>query len=203
MKTNLRQEAKKLRQEIKRELKAQNSEFSQRLWKRRLKRLTSITTLLLLLWLLPRDCATESVPPNIPARTLPKVPPSPQAIIEKIPQESTAPASVPPHSRPHLNVKPPPQPIWLEEFQRQISARSPLLAKCAEGARAPGLLRWSGSVDPSSGVLSEQAIESVNANQALTETQQECILRALGTLPFNFPHPGDGESRRIRLILEY
>ena len=203
MKPNLKQEAKKLRQEIKRELKAQTSEFSARIQKRRLRRLGAIIALLLLLWLLPRDCATESIPENPSPQLVPKIPPRPQAIIEETPQRPLVPASVPPKNRPKLNVNPPPQPIWLEEFQRQVSARSPLLAKCAEGARAPGLLRWSGSVDPSSGVLSEQAIESVDATQALTETQQECILRALGALPFNFPNPGDRQARRIRLLLEY
>ena len=68
MKPNLKQEAKKLRQEIKRELKAQTSEFSARIQRRRLKRLGAITTLLLLLWLLPQDCATESIPRDIPSR---------------------------------------------------------------------------------------------------------------------------------------
>ena len=203
MKPNLKQEAKKLRQEIKRDLKARSSEFSDRKRKRRLKRLGGVTTLLLLLWLLAQDCATESIPKTFAPETIPKTSPSPQAIIEKTSQRPAVPASVPPKRRPNLNVKPPPQPVWFEEFQRQVSARSPLMAKCAEGARAPGLLRWSGSVNPSSGIISEQVIESVNANQALTETQQKCILRALGTLPFKLRDPGDGQARRIRLILEY
>ena len=203
MKSNLKQEAKKLRKDIKRELKAQTWEFSERTRRRRLKRLGGITTLLLLLWLLPQDCANEPTPETFPPETIPKTPPPPQAIIAETTQRPALPASVPPKRRPSLNVKPPPQPVWLEEFQRQVSARSPLMAKCAEGARAPGLLRWSGSVNPSSGILSEQVIESINANQALTETQQRCILRALGTLPFKFRDPGDGQSRRIRLLLEY
>ena len=203
MKPNLKQEAKKLRQEIKRELKAQTSEFSARIQKRRLRRLGAIIALLLLLWLLPRDCATESIPENSPSPVGAKDAAKTASHHRGDAAKTFGACFGSPKNRPKLNVNPPPQPIWLEEFQRQVSARSPLLAKCAEGARAPGLLRWSGSVDPSSGVLSEQAIESVDATQALTETQQECILRALGALPFNFPNPGDRQARRIRLLLEY
>ena len=96
MKPNLKQEAKKLRQEIKRDLKAQTSEFSDRIQKTTVKAPGGITTLLLLLWLLPQDCATESIPETFPPETMPKTPPSPQAIIEETPQRPRVPASVPP-----------------------------------------------------------------------------------------------------------
>ena len=96
MKPNLKLEAKKLRQEIKRELKAQTSEFSARIQRRRLRRLGAITALLLLLWMLPLDCATEAIPENSPPQLVPKTPQRPQAIIEETPQRPLVPASVPP-----------------------------------------------------------------------------------------------------------
>ena len=198
-----RRELKKLKQEIKTQLKNNPKiKLPRRKDSKRSKLLGSMV-ITLLIWFFWPQCSVESPKPSEilieqpKAKQLPKPPPlSPE-------KQNFRPAPVKPKARPKLETPPLSQPAWLYEFQLQVSTRSPDLAQCANGASEPGVIRWSALLDPISGTVADQRLESVGATEDIGTQRMECLKSVLRAKPYQLKPQGDMSPRRVMLILEY
>ncbi len=150
---------------------------------RRRRRALGLIAVLLFLLLLSR-CECERLPPPPPEPGKVEVPAAP----EKPKAPAPAPARV---KRPPLHARATPvqrgglatsargAPVWLEELRTQVSARSPRLAHCFNGAERPGALRWTASVNPASGWVSEHELEPVGQAVDLSRAQRDCLVLGL------------------------
>ncbi|MFZ9886759.1 MAG: hypothetical protein ACO3JL_04580 [Myxococcota bacterium] len=94
-------------------------------------------------------------------------------------------------------------PSWLSAFRFQVSARSPLIARCFDDATAPGLLRLSTTVAPRLGTLSGSVLEPMGERTELSAAQQRCVLDALDP-PYRLePGPDDELGTRVTLVIEF
>ena len=165
----------------------------------RMRRLCLLLAGLLLLCLL-RSCQEEDV--RVPDATQPAATPDPPGLGSEPP-----PPPPPPVSRRDRPAAPPveagPLP-WLTRFQLQVSARSPRLTSCFEGASSPGILKWSASVEPSSGRLSDQQVETLLSSAPLTRPQRDCVLEVMSVPAYAL---GGAASRatptRVSLVIEF
>jgi len=106
--------------------------------------------------------------------------------------------------RPELHPRPPATPPWLAAFRMQVAARSPRLAQCFIGANRPGRLRWTTTVEPAHGAVSEHVVEPTLQGDELTATERACALKALSTPPYRL-EGGDTRTTpsRVSLVLEF
>lgn len=199
-----KKELQKLREDIKNQLKLH---YPTSLLVRKhsnLKRMLRLFLLAILVWLLWSQCATESED----ARPLlsieqPKPPPSPPQPTRAPPVRRASPGPIQAKERPKLKPQQMSQPRWISDFQLQVSTRSPELATCATGASEPGALRWSALLDPKDGSVSDQQIEGIGANAAISSERLECIKSVLRAPPYVIKAQGDMSPRRVTLLLEY
>lgn len=86
----------------------------------------------------------------------------------------------------------------------QVSARSPQLARCFEGAEAPGQMRWTTTVDVVEGGVSSHGLEPMLLTQELSPSERECVLQALSepgyTLTVEDP---PATPPRVSLVIEF
>lgn len=157
---------------------------------RRRRRTLGLTFVLLLLLLLSRcECNPPPPPPQAPPAKAeapaPPEPPKPAAKPKAPVRAKPAPlrARAEPVQRGDLATKARGAPAWLEELRTQVSARSPRLAHCFNGAERPGALRWTASVNPSSGWVSEHELEPVGQAGAvdLSKAQRDCLVLGLSS----------------------
>jgi hypothetical protein len=172
--------------------------------RRRVRRTLGIAVLLLLASLLRCDCEGPG-------------PPSVAKVEEKVAEEIKKEPPVPvPARRPPLRAQIEPKarasyqgpertsPAWIDEFRLQVSARSPRLAQCFTGSDRPGTLRWTSSVNPQSGAVSDHELEPIGAGADLRREQRECIVRALSSPPYKLTAPqGESLPQRISLVIEF
>jgi hypothetical protein len=94
--------------------------------------------------------------------------------------------------------------VWIDEFRLQVAARSPRLAQCFTGSDRPGTLRWTASVNPRSGAVSDHELEPVGASAGLRPEQHACVVSALSSPPYRLTAP-EGESlpQRVGLVIEF
>ena len=106
--------------------------------------------------------------------------------------------------RPSLESEPVPALPWLDAFRLQVSARSPRLAQCFVGADRPGRLRWRAAVEPGRGLVSDQEVEPLLIQDALTTEQKDCVVAVLADPPYRLD-PGDGPSTpsRVSMVIEF
>jgi hypothetical protein len=165
-----------------------------------------VVALLLLLLLLLRDCScTEpQLEPECPAPAV-----GPPAIPEA--EAPAAPPVVPlPSGRVDRRARPrfvtePLDPLpWLASYRLQVSARSLRLAQCFVGAPRPGTLRWTASVEPSQGQVSDQALEPTLLSDELTQQQRSCVFDVLSDPPYQLDA---GQERstpvRVGMVIEF
>jgi len=131
-----------------------------------------------------------TVPAKSPSPTTPKLPPL-HARVER-------------QSRAHFTNGAPTSPGWLDAFQLQVSARSPRLAACFTGADRPGALRWTASLDPKSGTVSDHAFEPVGATAELSPKQRACAVQVLSAPAYRLRSPAADElPARIALVIAF
>jgi len=107
-------------------------------------------------------------------------------------------------SRPQLANESRAAPPWMEEYRLQVAARSPRLAQCFHGADRPGALRWTASVSPKNGIVSEHELEPIGGGSDLRREQRECLLTALSTPPYRLTAPGpEALPDRVGLVIEF
>jgi hypothetical protein len=106
--------------------------------------------------------------------------------------------------RAHFANGAPTSPAWLAAFQLQVSARSPRLAACFTGSDRPGALRWTASLDPKSGAVSDHAFEPVGATAELSPAQRACAVKALSDPAYRLRSPTLQElPTRIALVIAF
>ncbi len=157
------------------------------------RRLGLLALLALLLLLLLRRCScTAPPPPSNPVEVelpTPTAAPRPTEKVARLPRPSFTP--------------PPPEDLpWLDAFHMQVAARSPRLASCFEASDAPGALRWTTSVDPAHGRVSDHTLEPL-MRTTLDDDQRRCVLEALSDPPYRLPPPHPSHPARVALVIEF
>lgn len=197
---------------LRRALAARKAELRARLAEKRPpKKRRRWPWLLLLLLLLLLRCEEEPPPPLAPAAG-----PSSRAPASAKSVPSIAPASARPKPRRRRRLKrirtdarpeyargaAQPTP-WLPSFRLQVAARSPRLARCFEGQREPGALRWTARIDPAAGTAADHAFEVVDGGLVLRKEAKACLTAALTRPTYRLAPEGPTEPVRVTLMIEF
>jgi hypothetical protein len=92
----------------------------------------------------------------------------------------------------------------MDEYRLQVAARSPRLARCFQGAGRPGALRWTASVNPTRGEVSDHQLQPIGGGAELRREQRECLLEALSSPPYRLTAPGaPALPDRVGLVIEF
>ncbi|MCB9761294.1 MAG: hypothetical protein H6739_15740 [Alphaproteobacteria bacterium] len=184
------------RQELERRQAARKAEEKKR-------RRRWLWLLLLLPLLLLRDCSCngKALGPKDPQRFGPGAaaltPPAPAPPLPR-------PGRIQRRDRPEYVVDPPPPVPWLTDFRIQVVARSPRLAACFLEAPNPGTLRWSTSVDPTTGAVSEHTLEPTLLSDPLTREQRTCVLAVLSEPRYRLEAEADQATpQRVGMVIEF
>lgn len=160
--------------------------------------------LALLLVLLVALCCGDWRCNEPPPEVAPPVP------VEVGPGEPTEPAPVEPddridrRERPGFKAEPAPAPRWLDAFRMQVAARSPRLADCFVGAHRPGTLKWTTSVEPGSGLVSDHTLEPMLLGDELSASERACVYGVLEDPPYALPdEPERTTPSRVGLVIEF
>jgi hypothetical protein len=168
----------------------------------RRRRALLVALALILLFLLLRDCSCQQEAPvalepaPAPTDTGPAAEPTPAPI----PVPGGAVARV---DRPEYQPPPPGELPWLEPFRLQVAARSPRLALCFVGEDAPGAVRWTTSVEPSVGRVSQHSLEPVGESDALARRQRDCVIAALEAPPYRLEGGERSTPARVSVVIEF
>lgn len=160
---------------------------------------------LLLLLLFLRPC-TSTDPGPLDYITGPPMPPPAVRVARERPSPTPrAPKlSLPRIDRPDLQTEAPDPPAWIAGFRMQVSARSPRLAECFVGAERPGRLRWTATVEPDSGRVSQQLVEPQLVSEDLSARERDCVVGVLAVPPYQLVARDDAETpSRVSLVLEF
>lgn len=159
--------------------------------------------LLVVLVLLLRDCREEEPPTPLVCEALPCVP-------ETGPAEAAAPAPAPltghvdRRDRPEFAGRTPETPPWIASFRMQVAARGPRLAECFVGTGKPGQLKWTTSVEPGAGTVSDDTLEPMLSTADLTRAERECVLGVLADPAYHLEAGGeDVTPSRVGLVIEF
>lgn len=166
--------------------------------RRRRRWLLLLLALLLLLLCMRCGCVPPPPPgvaldgPAAPAPSATALPPDPP------------PARIPPRHRPRFKVTAPAPLPWLDAFRLQVAARSPRLAECFTGVARPGALKWTASVEPAHGLVSDQLLEPTLSGDDLDSVQRACVFGVLASPPYALT-PGDSPSTpaRVGIVIEF
>ncbi len=206
----LRQRKKELRgslpklRRLARERAEQNPAIQREKRRRRIRRTLIVAALILLALLLRCDCQPAPPPPVVVVE--PEVPePKPKPKVAPAPaKRPPLKASLPQQPRADFDNGPRRSPNWLDDFRLQVSARSPRLAQCFTGTDGPGALRWTTSVNPESGAVSDHDLAPVGPGAELSAKQRECVLKALSNPPYRLNESvARGLPDRISLVIEF
>ncbi len=172
--------------------------------RRRFWRAFGIAVIVLLLLLMRCECGPEMPPPGMaPITVVPKVTPKPKVVVKPAPKKELDGQGTK-QGRGNLGVPTPVHPSWIEEFQLQVAARSPRLAKCFTGIERAGAMRWSTAVNPQSGAASDHELEPVGVSTDLSPEQRDCVVRVLSNPTYKLTAP-DKEALpdRVSLVIEF
>jgi len=197
--THLRERKKALRAELERrkaEARARIQADRRLPEKEKKDRNWLLLLLLLLLKILP---VPEEPLPGEPTPAVPGEPP------EEIAPEPPLPGGrVRSRGRPLFEPQPPPPLPWIDQFRLQVAARSPRLSACFEGSAQPGTLRWTTSVEPVEGRVSDHDIEPTLLSDSLSREQKGCVLGVLSAPTYTLDA---GEERdmpaRVSMVIEF
>ena len=155
--------------------------------------------LLLLLPCLLGPCTEEAAvaEPQAP-------PPAVEVVAEQVEPPAPAMGQVARQDRPEMHTKAPPALPWIASFRMQVAARSPRLAICFVGVTQPGALKWTTSVEPAGGVVSDDTIEPTLSSAPLTRSQRACVLTVLSEPAYNLTlDDAPSTPSRVGLVLEF
>jgi hypothetical protein len=169
--------------------------------KSRPRRRLLVALLLLLLLLLFKDCSCETPEPGAGPAPEPAVgEPEPQEPGELV----IAPGRIGRKGRPTYRTDAPDALPWLAAFRMQVAARSPRLAGCFVGIEQPGALRWTTSVEPVSGQVSEHDLEPTLASVELTRKQRDCVVGVLAEPVYRLEGEGERSTpSRVGMVIEF
>ena len=164
------------------------------------RRLMALLLLILLLALLP-DCRCSE---SEPVAGSPPPPVEGTGEAEAEPSEEPLGGRIRRQDRPeYASVAPAPLP-WLDAFRMQVAARSPRLATCFVGADQPGTLRWTTSVEPVTGQVSDHELEPTLLSAPLTRRQKACIIDVLSAPTYQLQADGERATpSRVGMVLEF
>jgi hypothetical protein len=200
-----RQEIRQRRSALRRELRARRRALRAAGTGRRRRLWAAVVVFLLTLLLLLQDCRCSA-----PAATPPAV--GPQAVPAQ--DDQPAPASpdtrvastgqLPRIARPSFDNEAQRPLTWLDSYRMQVSARSSRLAACFVGAARPGTLKWTASVEPSQGRVSDQTLEPTLLSDALSQRQRDCVFAVLADPPYQL-RTGTERSTPVRvgMVIEF
>ncbi|MBL8952547.1 MAG: hypothetical protein JNK82_17340 [Myxococcaceae bacterium] len=171
--------------------------------KRRIRRAVVSAAALLLLLFVRCDCGEGPViEPAVPDAGV--VRDAGVKVAAKVLKRPPLPGKVEPQPRPDLGPQAPPSPSWLDEFRMQVAARSPRLAECFTGIENAGAIRWSTSVNPNGGTVSDHELSPTGVGVDLTKEQRTCILEVLSKPVYQLKVPGnEGLPNRVSLVIEF
>ncbi|MEZ4239909.1 MAG: hypothetical protein R3F59_27915 [Myxococcota bacterium] len=119
------------------------------------------------------------------------------------PAPEEPPGAVARKPRPAFEGEPPARLPWLGAFRMQVAARSPRLAACFVGATAPGRLKWTASVAPATGQVSEHVFESVLGADELTQAQRTCVVDVLSDPTYRLAADERATPSRVSMVIEF
>lgn len=168
---------------------------------RRRRRRAALLVLILLLLLLLRPCHEEPDPTIAQAEV---VSASPRSVEVTPPPPELPTGQIPRRERPRFDPEPTDALPWLDAYRMQVAARGPRLAACFVGVPRPGALKWTASVEPRSGRVSDHALEPTLQSDPLTAAQRACALEVLAEPPYRLA-PGELRSTpsRVSLAIEF
>jgi len=106
--------------------------------------------------------------------------------------------------RPAFQGAAPDSPSWIDAFRLQVAARGPRLAECFIGADRPGRLKWTSSVEPLSGGVSEHVFEPMLITQELSRTERACIEGVLSSPTYTLEAGSEPSTpSRVGLVIEF
>lgn len=130
--------------------------------------------------------------------------PSPSPLpITATPQPPAQPAvpRTPVRKRPKLTVPPAQAPRWLDDLRLQVGSRSPRLAGCLTGTPIPGHLRWTATLNRSTGVASDHELD---VDGELSRQQRTCLIEVLSAPPYDLRKNGaETLPERVSLVIEF
>lgn len=171
--------------------------------RRRLRQAIGITIIALLLLLIRCDCGPGAPLPVVKVEAVkPEVKPRPKVTLhgpkKALDGQGTR------QNRGSLGLGQPASPRWIDEFQLQVAARSPRLAQCFTGIERPGAIRWSASVNPQSGAVSDHDLEPVGVGTDLSADQHDCLVRVLSNPVYKLTGPEkEALPNRVSLVIEF
>ena len=159
----------------------------------------------LLLLLLLRDCScNEPVSPPPPAVAATPEEPVPEEVIEPTPARAPHRGRLATRHRPIYESELLDPLPWLASYRMQVSARSPRLAECFVGAARPGTLKWTASVEPDLGQVSEQTLEPTLLSDELTRQQRSCVFEVLSVPAYQLESDGERSTPvRVGMVSEF
>ena len=171
--------------------------------RRRPSRLWWVVLALLLLLLLLRPCRCDPPPEVELGEVVPvTVAPAGEGVEPDAPPAPLA--RTPRRARPGLPAPDPGPPSWVDAFRLQVATRAPRLAECLEGSEAPGRFKWTTSVDPADGTVSEHSLEPVLLSTELSSTERVCVLRVLSNPPYRLKTGTEPATpSRVGLVVEF
>ncbi len=172
--------------------------------RRRILRNLGVVIILLLLMLMRCECG-PGVPPAVEPKVVEKIEVKPKKkVVVKVAPKKPLDGQGTKTNRGALGVGAPAPPTWIDEFQLQVAARSPRLALCFTGVERPGAIRWSTSVNPTSGIAADHEFEPIGVSTELTPVQQECIVKVLQNPAYKLTAPEkEGLPNRVSLVIEF
>lgn len=159
-----------------------------------------LAILILLLLLQPCRCTPEPEPDGIPVLIEPE--PVEEVEAEPVPPPRNPPR-IPKKDRPAMDLTPPAAPSWLDRFRLQVSARSPRLAACFEGSDEPGQLKWTTSVEPGQGAVSEHQLQPMLDTRELSAEERTCVIGVLSSPRYQLGGDGPETPVRVGLVIAF
>jgi hypothetical protein len=171
--------------------------------RRAVRRTLLLALILLLLCLIRCDCQSGPAAEPVAAEPIAEVV-KPKVVVRAPVKRAPLQGATAHQPRSAFPAEAPGNPTWLEEFHLQVAARSPRLAQCFTGSDRPGALRWTSSVNPESGAVSDHELEPVGPASELGHEQRECIIRALSSPNYKLTVPkAEALPNRIGLVIEF
>jgi len=167
-----------------------------------------MVALILLILLLLRDCQCNEPPPGpAPPQAVdtaeidePEPDPEPEIVARREPAKGRLEGI----RRPQYGNEPLDALPWLAAYRLQVAARSTRLAECFVGAPNPGTLKWTASVEPSVGHVSDQVLEPSLQSDALTRRQKSCAFEVLSYPPYELESDGERSTpARVSMVIEF
>ena len=84
-----------------------------------------------------------------------------------------------------------------------MGARAPRLSSCFIGAERPGRLRWTATLEPRSGRVSDQEVAAVLDSASLEGSQRRCVLQVLSDPPYALSASEAARPTAVGLVLEF